>query len=221
MSGENDVTESLIDDLERTWPEESPIAANLGGDNDVSSDSDGTPKSEPQSTQNPAQNVSGFNPVIHAVGPDGKPIFNQDGSLRKKRGRKAGSVATQQPTGDDQQLAKARTVAITMVETLFMFGRSIGGDEWEPLTQPIDERENLYSAWTAYFLTKPDVEIPPWMMAAMATGMYALPRLSKPVTAGRLERVTNWFKVKIFDRIWRTKWRKQQSSLTGFDSSGN
>lgn len=164
-----------------------------------------------------------FDPAIHEAGPDGGPVFCADGTMRRRRGRKPvrgpdGKFTTTGPAepaapaeGSSPPAApadlpanavssdEARAAATATVAVIVSLGSMLGGDEWRPLSggenpAGVDEFEHMTTAWEQYYLAAGVANIPPWAGAAIATGMYIVPRLSKPKTAGRIQAFVGWLK---------------------------
>jgi len=73
---------------------------------------------------------------------------------------------------------------------LVSVGRMIGGEEWEPKTEPIDEMGNLQAAFGDYFRAKDIRDVPPGLALSIAIIGYAAPRFTAPKTK---ERVLSWW----------------------------
>jgi hypothetical protein len=135
-----------------------------------------------------------FDPATHEVDPaTGGPVFNSDGSLRKKRGRRKGinyaaagepggelpgDVGGQEP-GEGQEppvcsAAQAKREARMTTGILFK-GLAAGlGEHWEPTPE---EAEEIQRPLAELLKEKGGIGMPPWAEVAFALGMYALARL--------------------------------------------
>lgn len=139
-----------------------------------------------------------FNPDIHAVDADGLPLKNKNGKYSKKRGRKSGQ--TQQVTAsimdtDNAKLQKAHAAAVAVVQSLFILGSVIGGEEFRPIVdneKGINEPLMLTQAWTEFFVTSDIESIPTWLGAAIATTAFFATRFTMPVTQSRLSSFWDW-----------------------------
>jgi len=134
-----------------------------------------------------------FDPQIHAVGPDGEPRRNKDGSYRRRKGFR--SVAVQPSPIVTGPTPGCREAAKVTVNTIVILGQITFGDEWKPLEVEVDM---MVQAWTDYFNSQGLTAFPPWLGVCMATGAYALPRLGKPKTRSKLGTAWNWLKGKLW-----------------------
>jgi hypothetical protein len=139
-----------------------------------------------------------FDPVVHAVGPNGEPRRNKDGSYRRRKGRGSRVVPPSEPLGTTGPTPGCREAAKVTVSTITILGQVTFGDEWRPMPEEV---EMMVAAWTDYFMSQGIDSFPPWVGVAMATGAYALPRCGKPKTKDKLSRFWDWCKSK----IWRKK----------------
>jgi hypothetical protein len=139
-----------------------------------------------------------FDPAVHAVGPDGQPRRNKDGSYRRRKGRGVGVVPAGQPQQPTGPTPGCREAAKVTVSTITILGQVTFGEEWQAMPQEI---EMMVAAWTDYFMSQGVDSFPPWVGVAMATGAYALPRCGRPKTKDKLSRFWDWCKSK----LWRTK----------------
>lgn len=150
-----------------------------------------------------------FDPAIHEKQIDGSPILNRDGTLRIKRGR--GSPRS--VVGETRRAAGGpfATPASTPIEAgkqiseaIFAFGQVLGGDEFAPVYNKelgINERAQMYDAWSRYCESKGINDIPPGIAIIIATGGYIIPRFAMPKTKTRLTRVKDWCSGKL--ATWR------------------
>lgn len=162
-----------------------------------------------------------FDKELHCVDENGAPIITTKGKLKlKKRGRpsaggekgdtndatengnKISSVAGI-PTPPNQAEIEAMTTGYYAADLLITVGQSIGGDEWRPKIEPIDERRNLQEAFGKYFVAKEIADIPPGIALTMAVGAYVGPRLFMPETKKKTksfaEKAKQWFRWKKFN----------------------
>lgn len=137
------------------------------------------------------------------------------GAWRKRSGRKpagaaggsAHSTQSSRPklnipgqSGDstgapDAKVVNARAGGTTAANLLIMLSVGIGGAEWLPRQPPVipyDEKAALESAFADYFEAKGWEDLPPGWALVAGLGMYAMPRLSMPVTQNRAKGFRNW-----------------------------
>lgn len=128
----------------------------------------------------------GFDPSIHKTDPSGNPVLNADGTLRRKRGRKAGSMGSSvgqagaEPQGpsDPPHYAKLGAVSATMLTSACV---GIFGEDWLPKIDPVskqNERDYLAGAFAEYYKAKGIQDLPPGAALAMALSFYAFPRVT-------------------------------------------
>ena len=143
-------------------------------------------------TNNAADAYEGFDEELHALGKDGKPRYNKDGSYARKRGRKAG---TSTPPTDKTVASVVSTedAAVQSANLLFNLSVFVGGDEWSPTK---DEAVCVKTGFKNYYDARGIVNIPPEMGLVIALGMYALPRLNKPTTREKISSFWVWVKDK-------------------------
>lgn len=151
-----------------------------------------------------------FDPALHEVDPvTGEPRLSTTGKLRCKRGRGAkGAIASgfkTAPAGAKvdnsaqtaaEKAAKIDSTATVVTEMIFMGGKLIGGEEWEPRVDKAsgtDERAVMKGAWAEYFRVRGIVDVPPEVMLVMAVGSYAVPRMFMPKTKTRVQAAKEWF----------------------------
>ena len=141
----------------------------------------------------------GFDPTIHAVGPDGKPRLRRDGSLAKKRGRKAGGsqapiqstvtvdpanpLAGQAQISNDQAAKMLCGMAVAGFQLLL-------GPEWDVENQ--GEAKALIDGTRAYLEATGGMDMSPSVGLLFTWGGYSLPRLGKPETLSRFARFRAW-----------------------------
>lgn len=127
-----------------------------------------------------------FDPAIHSTNTDGTPRLTKTGKYRLRPGRKNDTMTV---GGGDTHQAKAKAAADATAQTIVMLGFLLGGDEWRPKKNDAtgeDEMKALTEAYTGWFLTMEEPNVPAWAAAAIVTGAYILPRLRSPVTSERL-----------------------------------
>ncbi len=162
-----------------------------------------------------AEAMAGFNPDVHAIGADGKPIIKPDGSFAKKRGRKPGgknSVSAHAPralppkiapgtgvplpdgdlspsvasSGDEKISAEATAKMCTNLT--FAVGTMVFGQD---LAKPSgkDEINSIKNAYKDYFDSRGTPDLPPEIGLLFAIGAYAAPRLQHETMR---EKVARW-----------------------------
>lgn len=176
----------IVSDVITHMPEPSPF---------VSSEVDGV--NNPQ----PARSNDIFSPDLHATDSSGKPVFNKDGSFRKKRGPKPGNARTGKVSTDASVPSEqsAEQAGKATAEIIFAVGIAIGGEEWKPIVSRehgINEPEQMASAFANYYASQGITNVPPWAILAIALSSYSLPRLRMPKTQSRLVRLWGWLKGK-------------------------
>jgi hypothetical protein len=97
----------------------------------------------------------------------------------------AAQTAPLPPAPDEYHLA-----AQAACRALYALGMLLGGDEWMPEG---DEHTNLVNAAEAYFRAKQFKDVPPGLALTIAVAGYVAPRLSKPKTLSRLEKLRLWW----------------------------
>ena len=162
-----------------------------------------------------ADQFAGFDPAVHATGPDGKPRMTAKGEYAKKRGRKMGTGAPTSgtapyalpdptvPAGGGASLtgdvprdgnAPSRPVmnseeaARWSANLVFNVGGFVFGED---LGKPKDkdEAQGMKTAFRNYYDTVGTPNIPPEIGLALASGMDAVPRLRHE---SMREKVARW-----------------------------
>ncbi|AUR85722.1 coil containing protein [Vibrio phage 1.080.O._10N.286.48.A4] len=142
----------------------------------------------------------------HVVDDNGHPKLTGKGKLRKKRGRKAGSISTTTAAQKAQKIAvsekeKYRAVGAGAANALISLGIMLGGEDFTPvINQHVDEKQNLESAFTDWAETQDVEDIPPNLGLAIVLGAYLLPRLTMPKQVSKLKLAKEWLKMKFFKK---------------------
>lgn len=136
----------------------------------------------------------GFDPAVHAVDQEGKPIPKKGGGWQKKRGgnmrgaaaaaapgAKPGPAAA--PVAKVDTLNAARAVCNSVVAALVI----VFGEEWAPRDKT--EADALSGAVKNYFDAKGAVEVSPGTALALVVLAYSAPRLKHENTRGKLLRM--------------------------------
>lgn len=141
-----------------------------------------------------------FDAGLHCVNEDGTPTLTKTGKFRKKKG---GVVSGPQPN-----VQMAFSASLATVYAIEMLGSAIGGDEWKPENA---EHEMMVAAWQDYYAVSGMSGPPPFLGIIIATGCYALPRLTKPVTVSRLGRMRIWMVNSLGWMLGRGRVKKDES----------
>lgn len=130
----------------------------------------------------------GFDPTVHAVDQDGKPIPKKGGGWQKKRGgnmRHPGAART------DGAVAKVKAAPVDTLNAAKQFLNlvislaCIGfGEHWAPNDE--GEKKGLTDAVKNYFDAKGTVEVSPGVALSLAVLAYSLPRLKDERTTSKL-----------------------------------
>lgn len=144
-------------------------------------------------TNNAADAYEGFDEAMHAIGKDGKPRYNKDGSYARKRGRKGGAISSGGVDSPSASVVSTDDAAIQSANLLFNLSVFMGGDEWAPSK---DEAICVKTGFKNYYDARGIVNIPPELGLVIALGMYALPRLNKPSTREKISSFWVWVKDK-------------------------
>ena len=139
----------------------------------------------------------GFDPTIHAVDAEGKPLKRADGTYAKKRGRKAGSSpagsalpspnapASMNAPSTNGVILTSEQVAKQIVNAGLNGAVMIFGDDWEP--ENISEAKALVFSLRDYFDIRGVPKFPAELGLLIAVGAYALPRLRKEKTRTKIQ----------------------------------
>ncbi|AUR83890.1 hypothetical protein NVP1102O_08 [Vibrio phage 1.102.O._10N.261.45.E3] len=147
-----------------------------------------------------------FDDSKHVVDENGHPKLTGKGKLRKKRGRKSGSISTTNAAQTAQKMAvsekeKYRVVGAGAANALISLGIMLGGEDFAPIqNQHIDEKQNLESAFSDWAQTQEVDDIPPNLALTIVLGAYLLPRLTMPKQVSKLKLIKEWFKLKFFKK---------------------
>lgn len=129
-----------------------------------------------------------FDPSLHELNAEtGGPVFNADGTMRRKRGRRPGQsygrpgdgeaagAGGGEPIDPAPPISPAAAIAEAKLAAAMTFGtlESLFGPEWEPET---GERDQITEALADYIRTTGGFGLPPWATVALAFGSYAVRR---------------------------------------------
>lgn len=150
----------------------------------------------------------GFNPEIHALDSEGKPLKKADGTYAKKRGRKAGSnpAGSALPSPNAPATGNAPSTlgggltsenAAKQICNMLLNGAvAVFGSEWEPENK--DEAKALVFTFKDYFDIRGVPQFPPEIGLILGIGVYVIPRLKAEKTRTKLQlwkdNVTLWFR---------------------------
>ena len=139
----------------------------------------------------------GFDPTIHAVDAEGKPLKRADGTYAKKRGRKAGSSpagsalpSPNAPANANAPLTPGAILTSEMAAKQIVNAGLNGavmvfGEDWEP--ESIAEAKALVFSLRDYFDIRGVPKFPAELGLLIAVGAYALPRLRKEKTRTKIQ----------------------------------
>ena len=132
----------------------------------------------------------GFDPLLHAVNPDGTPKRKVDGSYAMKRGRKSGvpqspssaapAVASQATITPDEAARQSCNMIINGAVLMF-------GEQWEPRDK--DEAKGLQISFKNYFEARGVPNVPPEVGLIVAVLAYSLPRITHEKTVSRFQTI--------------------------------
>lgn len=139
-----------------------------------------------------------FDPGQHKADPvTGEPVFTPKGAFSKLRLPKdnpSGPVLPEATRPTDQ---KIKLAAGKLADVFIITGISFFGDEWKPeIGKGFDERMMLVEANERWMNEHGYVEPPAWIDLALAYGLYAGKRMTKPTTKGRMQKIWDWTKNK-------------------------
>ena len=154
----------------------------------------------------------GFDPAIHATGPDGAPRKKADGSYAMKRGRKAGSASSPLPPKDTNsasvksEAAPDVTVSAPVISSeeaarqsanlvingaVFLCGEEIG------VPKNKEEAEGLKFSFKNYYDVRGVPNLPPEIGLIVGVGLYIAPRLREAEKkTGKITNIINAIKIK-------------------------
>lgn len=177
----SDALSDIIDDSIANKPEVNPDVileeiSNGSGTTECSGDSGGG---------DGGSGTSGvFDPTIHAVDADGKPVLTKTGKFRKARINKKLSRELMEPG--------CRQAATAVVSSIVVVMQCLGGEEAEPIKREgFDERKNMEDAWTEYFIYLGIDKVTPILGVIIATGAYVVPRCTMPKTKSMISRLAS------------------------------
>lgn len=183
MSSENDLIKDAI--------EAEPIARPLDELPQTETVTGGDYVDDSGPMETPQVNSGAFDPSIHRVDATGNPVKNRDGTFAKKRGRKAGQTS-QAKTGPipvatmSAEQMEAENLGKATAETIFAVCQGVFGSEWTPIVDnAINERHNMQTAWSQYYLATGKRDLPPSLIVIVAMTCYAAPRFQHENTRTR------------------------------------
>jgi hypothetical protein len=132
---------------------------------------------------------AGFDPLVHAVNPDGTPKRKVDGSYAMKRGRKSGVLPSSNSTTAPQaQVAQTPTINVDEASRqscnmLINGAVLLFGEQWAP--QDKEEAKGLQISFKNYFEARGVPNVPPEVGLVVAVLAYSLPRITHEKTVSR------------------------------------
>lgn len=132
---------------------------------------------------------AGFDPLVHAVNPDGSPKRKVDGSYAMKRGRKSGALPSpSSTTSPAAQVAQTPTINVDEASRqscnmLINGAVLLFGEQWAP--QDKEEAKGLQISFKNYFEARGVPNVPPEVGLVVAVLAYSLPRLTHEKTVSR------------------------------------
>ena len=163
-------------------------------------------KNNELNTEPPIQNAGysgkAFDPLIHRVDSNGRPLISKTGKFMKRPGRTHNSQiggASKEQKSPPQNIG-CEMVAKTTVDSITTICQMVGGEEFKPTLDPakgIDERATMVDALRRYYEVKNISDVPPGILVVVTLSTYLIPRLFLPKTAGKIERLKNFLKSKL------------------------
>ena len=132
---------------------------------------------------------AGFDPLVHAVNPDGSPKRKVDGSYAMKRGRKSGVLPSPSSTNQPQaQVSQTPTINVDEASRqscnmLINGAVLLFGEQWAP--QDKEEAKGLQISFKNYFEARGVPNVPPEVGLVVAVLAYSLPRITHEKTVSR------------------------------------
>ena len=131
----------------------------------------------------------GFDPLTHAVNPDGTPKRKVDGSYALKRGRKSGVLPSPSSTNSaPAQVAQTPTINVDEASrqacNMLVNGAVVLlGEQWAPVDK--EEAKGLQTSFKNYFEARGVPNVPPEVGLVVAVLAYSLPRITHEKTVSR------------------------------------
>lgn len=119
-----------------------------------------------------------FDPALHALGKDGKPVLTEKGLWRKRR-------EFEQPPPKDQESIDLATekAGAAAAGTFFAVATMALGEEWRPT---LEEQSAVTLATVKWFQAHEWGDLPPGAVVATVVLAYAIPRLQLPATQEKI-----------------------------------
>lgn len=105
--------------------------------------------------------------------------------------------------------ARARGAGIAAANSIFLIGTALGGEEWTPRNEPLNEKAMMEQAWGDYFIAKGVTDFPPGVALLMCLTMYAAPRFTMPKTQQRARGLKAWVALRIAKRKLKKELKKR------------
>lgn len=163
-----------------------------------------------------------FDPSIHDVGADGKPLMNSKGFLKRRRGRKKGSTKVKDGTPPPANFEeKIKQTAYICTHGIFNSCQMVFGEDWAPQKNPVDEEKMMVESFSDYFRVKGVADIPPGVALAFSLMMYSARRFTMPKTKSKMQVLMGGLKYK-FSQIFNKKGKNKNGaqSNSGDDPTG-
>ena len=208
------INQSVTDQVEGVNGASDDLAKGSGGEGSKASgyEAESTEKNpstlpdpkQPQSVGSVADMVAhvaeandGFDPLLHAVNPDGTPKRKVDGSYAMKRGRKSGAApSTSSPVAAAQEVTINTDEAARQSCNMLINGAVLlFGEQFEPRDKA--EADGLKTSFKNYFDARGVPNVPPEVGLAVALLAYSLPRITHEKTVSRFGQI----KLRLFE-IW-------------------
>lgn len=138
-----------------------------------------------------------FDPAIHAVDADGRPVMTPTGRFKVVR-PKAPGVSLPETEAQQAVNSQYKAVASTVVNIFIQVGFSVFGDDWLPeKSKEMNEEANLVEVTSKYCESIGLDDLPPGVVCATAFIAYGLRRFNKPRVKTVREKIGEWTKIKI------------------------
>ena len=129
-----------------------------------------------------------FDPAKHAVDPDGAPIRNKDGSLRKRSGGERWRKGVTDPAAPAVDPAIERQATARLASGLWFSCLSVLCDP-DDAVPAAGEADAVASAFDQYFAATNFVAVPAWAVLAAVLGGTVVGRIQAPRTQAKFGRI--------------------------------
>ena len=139
------------------------------------------------------KNGNPFNPEIHRVDENNKPILNKNGTLKVKYRKKV--------TNEPEQAMSNQNAGQLFATYTVVIATSLFGEDFIPKkTKEIDEMSMLTKAYAEYFETKNIEDIPPGYVLLGSLSLYFLPRLMAKTAQASIKTKIKYLWTKTFGK---------------------